>query len=339
MATSGHKHSAQSLGEGAAAGDPLQYASSYHAPVLCKAVVEGVVTNRGGVYVDATLGGGGHSAALLEALAPEGRVLGIDQDPDAHTAATARLATERERGRFQLVPGNFSDVEGLLRQAGVPVVEGLLLDLGVSSHQIDTPARGFSFRAEGALDMRMNPDAPYDASDLVNTWSAAELRRIFRVYGEEPRARRIAEAVVAARPLTTTSDLADCVRRLVPAREANKTLARVFQALRIVVNGEMEALEQALDASVRVLKPGGRFAVISYHSLEDRRVKRFFRYGNLEGIARKDLYGNLLTPWELVTRKPIVADAAEVAANPRARSARLRIATRRADASPDGLAT
>jgi 16S rRNA (cytosine1402-N4)-methyltransferase len=259
-------------------------------------VVEGVVTNRHGIYVDATLGGGGHSAALLDALAPEGRVIGIDQDPEACRAARARLANELERGRFQVVPGNFSNVEGLLRQAGAPMVDGLLLDLGVSSHQLDTPARGFSFREAGQLDMRMDPEGDVLAGDLVNTWDEADLRWLFRTYGEERRAARIARAVVERRPLTSTVDLGETVRRVVPDREATKTLARVFQALRIAVNAELEALEQALAAAARVLKPGGRIAVISYHSLEDRRVKRFFRYGNLEGNPVRDIYGNLIAP-------------------------------------------
>ncbi|WP_456425867.1 16S rRNA (cytosine(1402)-N(4))-methyltransferase RsmH [Rhodocaloribacter sp.] len=312
--------------------DPLRYATGYHAPVLCKAVVEGLVTDPRGVYVDATLGGGGHSAALLEALAPEGRVIGIDRDPAALAAARERLAAEIARGRFLALEGNFADLEGLLAEVGVSTVDGLLLDLGVSSRQIDAPERGFSYRTEGPLDMRMNPDTGLSADTVVNAWEERELRRVLRAYGEEPRAARIARAIVAARPLATTTELAEVVRRTVPGREAVKTLSRVFQAIRIAVNGELEALERALDAAARLVRPGGRIAVISYHSLEDRRVKRILRFGNLEGRAVRDLYGNLIAPWREIHRRPVRADEAEVAANPRARSARLRIAERRADA-------
>ncbi len=311
---------------------PLRYATGYHAPVLCKAVVEGLVTDPRGVYVDVTLGGGGHSAALLEALAPAGRVIGIDQDPAALAEVRRRLASEIESGRLLVLEGNFADVETLLAEAGIAAVHGMLFDLGVSSRQIDAPERGFSYRAEGPLDMRMNPHTGRSADTVVNAWEERELRRVLRAYGEEPRAAKIARAVTAARPLTTTTELAEVVRRAVPEREAVKTLSRVFQAIRIAVNAELEALERALDAAARLVRPGGRIAVISYHSLEDRRVKRILRYGNLEGQAIRDLYGNLIAPWREVHRRPLTADEAEVAANPRARSARLRIAERRADA-------
>lgn len=306
--------------------EPLRYATSYHAPVLCKAVIDGLVTDRAGCYVDATLGGGGHSAALLDALAPEGRVLGIDQDAAALAAARQRLAPAGDR--FRALPGNFGDLDALLAEAGVDRVDGVLLDLGVSSHQIDTPGRGFSYLAEGPLDMRMNPAAGRTAHEVVNAWGEADLRRVLRAYGEEPRAAKIARAIVAARPLETTTALAAVVRAAVPGREAVKTLSRVFQALRIAVNAELDRLEDALEAATRVVRPGGRIAVISYHSLEDRRVKRFLRYGNLEGTPVRDLYGNVLAPWRELTRRPRTADPAEVAANPRARSARLRLAER-----------
>ena len=202
----------------------------------------------------------------------------------------------------------------------------MLLDLGVSSHQIDTPERGFSFDADGPLDMRMGDDAPLDAATIVNTWSEADLRHLLRTLGEEPRAPKLARRIVEARPLETTGDLADVVRRTVPYRETGKTLARVFQAVRIAVNDELGALERALAGALAVLRPGGRVAVISYHSLEDRRVKRYLRYGNFEGEPVRDFYGNLQTPWRQVVRKPITADEAEIRANPRARSARLRVA-------------
>jgi len=312
-------------------GDPLRFATDYHAPVLCTTVVDLLVTAPGGVYVDATLGGGGHTAALLDALAPDGRVIGIDQDADALATVRTRLGDALEQGRLQLIRGNFGKLERLLHDAGLTAIDGLLLDLGVSSHQFDVAARGFSFQNEAPLDMRMDTRHGITADEVVNRWSEDELRRVLYEYGEERRGGRIARAIVEARPIATTTELADVVRRVVPTRDEVKILARVFQGIRIAVNAELERLEQALDAGVRVLRPGGRMAVISYHSLEDRRVKRFFRYGNLRGEPVRDLYGNLLTPWKEVTRKPVMPDDDEVEANPRARSARLRVAERRKD--------
>lgn len=317
------------------AGDLLSYATAFHAPVLCNAVIEGLVTDRAGLYVDATLGGGGHSAALLDALASEGHVVGVDQDAEALAVATARLTREVEQGRFRTVHGNFGDLERCLAAIDVTEIDGLLLDLGVSSHQLDAPERGFSYRAEGVLDMRMDRQSGVSADDVVNHWDDADLRWMLRRFGEESRASRIARAIVAARPIATTTALADVVRRAVPVRDEVKTLARVFQAIRIAVNAELERLEEALAVGLKLLRPGGRMAVISYHSLEDRRVKRFLRYGNLQGEPIRDFYGNLLTPWRRVTRKPITPNEAEIAANPRARSARLRIAERLDDASTD----
>ena len=320
--------------EARAPDDPLRYATGYHAPVLLQTVVEFLVTDPAGVYVDATLGGGGHSAALLDVLAPAGRVIGIDQDADALAAAEERLAFDQEAGRFQTIRGNFQRLDALLEAAGVPVVDGLLLDLGVSSHQFDEAARGFSFQAEAPLDMRMDTRGGLSADEIVNGWDERDLRHVLRAYGEEPRASRIARAIVEARPVATTTELADLVRSVVATRDEVKTLARVFQGLRIAVNRELEVLEDVLAASVQVLRPGGRLVVISYHSLEDRRVKRYLRYGNLEGKPVRDLYGRLIAPFDELTRKPVEADAEEVAANPRARSARLRAAERR---EPDDL--
>jgi 16S rRNA (cytosine1402-N4)-methyltransferase len=314
------------------------YATGYHAPVLYKEVVDELVTDPAGTYVDGTLGGGGHAAALLDALAPEGRVVGIDQDPEALQAATERLGDAAKAGRFHTTRGNFGDLEALLRAEDIESVDGVLLDLGVSSHQIDEAARGFAYAASGPLDMRMDTDAPLSAADLVNRAEPDELVRILRAYGEEPRAPRIVRAILAARPIDTTAQLADAVRSAVYAREEVKTLSRVFQALRIAVNDELAVLERALVASLRVLKIGGRLAVIAYHSLEDRRAKQFLRYGNFEGEPVRDFYGKLLTPWDLVTKKPITASDDEVAANPRARSARLRVAAKR-DPEESGLGT
>lgn len=308
--------------------DPLRYASSYHAPVLAREVVDGLVTIPDGVYVDGTLGGGGHSAALLDALAPDGLVLGIDQDADAIATAEARLADAILDGRFRTLRGNFADMETLLAQDGTDGVEGVLLDLGISSHQIDEATRGFAFSADGPLDMRMDADQGETVAELIERLDVQSLTDILRAYGEEPRAWPIANAIAEAQPQTTAA-LADAVRSAVPTREEVKSLARVFQALRIAVNDEIAVLEQVLEAALAVLKPGGRLAVIAYHSLEDRRAKHFLRFGNLDGEARKDLFGNLLTPFDLVTRKPITASDEEIAANPRARSARLRIATKK----------
>lgn len=312
--------------------DPLRYATAYHAPVLYKAVVEGLITDRRGLYVDATLGGGGHTAALLDVLAPEGRVVGIDQDADALAAARARLAGAVEQGRLRTIHGNFGDLAQLLEAAGITQVDGLLLDLGVSSYQIDTAERGFSYREGGALDMRMDAARRLSADEVVNAWEEAALRRLLQAYGEEPRAGRVARAIVRARPVESTEALAAVVRSAVPERDEVKTLSRVFQAIRIAVNDELTVLERVLEAGTEVVRPGGRMAVISYHSLEDRRVKRFFRYGNLEGEPVRDVYGNRLAPWTEVTRKPVEASAREVEVNPRARSARLRIAERVAGA-------
>ena len=311
--------------------DPLRYATDFHAPVLSHDVRTRLVTDPSGRYVDATLGGGGHARALLDALGPEGGVLGIDRDPDALATARDRLDAEQEAGRFRAVRGTFGDLQALLEAEKFIPIDGLLLDLGVSSEQIDAPERGFSFQEEGPLDMRMDPTQGLTARRIVNDWSERDLRSVLREYGEERRAGRIAHAIVEERPLETTRDLADLVRSVVPPPDEVKTLARVFQGLRIVVNTELEELEAALRQSVEVVRPGGRIAVISYHSLEDRRAKRFLRYGNFDGEPRRDLYGNLVAPWREVPRGPIAADEAEVEANPRARSAHLRVAERRDD--------
>jgi 16S rRNA (cytosine1402-N4)-methyltransferase len=289
------------------------------------------VTAPDGRYVDATLGGGGHTRALLDALGPAAVVLGVDRDADALAAARERLAGEREAGRFRAVRGTFGDLGALLEAEDFVPVDGLLLDLGVSSYQIDAPERGFSFQEEGPLDMRMDPRQGLTARQVVNDWSERDLREVLREYGEERRAGTVAHALVEARPLDTTRELAETVRSVVPPPDETKTLARVFQALRIVVNAELEELEQVLEQSPDLVRPGGRIAVISYHSLEDRRVKRFLRYGNFEGTPRRDLYGNLVAPWRETPRGPIEAGEAEVEANPRARSARLRVAERRSD--------
>lgn len=311
--------------------DPLRYATDYHAPVLSRDVRAHLITTREGRYVDATLGGGGHAEALLDALGPEATVLGIDQDADAIAAARDRLADAEAEECFRAVRGRFGNLHALLEDEHFMPVDGLLLDLGVSSYQIDDPERGFSFQEEGPLDMRMDTRQGLTARRIVNDWGEADLRAVLRDYGEEQRAGTVAHALVEARPLDTTEELAEVVRSVVPPPDEVKTLARVFQGLRIVVNSELEELEQVLEESPEMVRTGGRIAVISYHSLEDRRAKRFLRYGNFEGEPRRDLYGALVAPWEEMPRGPIEAGEAEVEANPRARSARLRVAERRDD--------
>jgi 16S rRNA (cytosine1402-N4)-methyltransferase len=302
--------------------------SDYHDPVLWKSVLEGLVTDPRGVYVDATLGGGGHTAALLSRLDPEGRIIAVDRDEDALDVAGRRLAEDVSAGRLTLERANFGDIEGVLSRLGVDRVDGVLLDIGVSSHQIDTPDRGFSHRFEGPLDMRMDRRRRETAADLVNGLEESDLADLIYEFGEEPASRRIARRIVAERPVETTTELADIVRSSVPDRTEAKSVARVFQALRIAVNAELEELEDALHGCTRIVRAGGRLVVISYHSLEDRRVKRFMRSGNFEGRVVRDLYGNHLTPWRELTKKPVGADEEEIERNPRARSARLRIAER-----------
>jgi 16S rRNA (cytosine1402-N4)-methyltransferase len=313
-----------------ATGETQTYATRYHAPVLCKAVVDSLITDRTGTYVDGTLGGGGHTAALLDALEVGGRVVGIDRDAQACAESARRLATAIESGRLVIVRGNFSDVETLLADVGMTDVDGVLLDLGVSSYQLDEAERGFSYMQDGPLDMRMDAESPTTAQTLVNTLPESDLRHVLRSLGEEPRAAAIARAICEARPMHSTGHLAETVRSQARAAETIKTLSRVFQALRLAVNREIEALEEALQSATHVVRPGGRIAVISYHSLEDRRVKRFLRFGNFRGESVKDVYGNLLSPWSPITRHPVLPGEDELEQNPRARSAKLRVAERTA---------
>ncbi len=303
----------------------MTVSAAFHTPVLCHTVLELLVTAKDGVYVDGTLGGGGHSAALLAALTPAARVIGIDCDAQAIEAARVRL---QAASNFMALRGNFSRLTAMLENQGIRQVDGLVLDLGVSSHQLDHAPRGFSHRYEGALDMRMNQQAATRAAEIINEWPPEALAKALFRWGEEPRARRITQAIAKERPITSTTALASIVRRAVPARHEAKTLARVFQAIRIGVNGELQALESALKQAPDVVKVGGRLVVISYHSLEDRRVKRVMRHGNLTGDPVRDLYGHSLSPWRALLKKPAMAEEDEVRRNPRARSAKLRAAAR-----------
>lgn len=295
----------------------------YHIPALLEQCMTGLDIKPGGTYVDVTFGGGGHSRELLRRLGPEGRLIGMDQDLDA-------LANSPEGDpRFTFVHGNFAFLKNYMRYCGVSEADGLLADLGVSFHHFDDPGRGFSFRSDGRLDMRMNRAAQHDAAWVVATYSQEQLADVLYLYGELKQARRMAAAIVKARalqPIVTTAQLEQAVRPLIRPAQAKKELAQVFQALRIEVNHEIEALRRLLTQSLQVLKPGGRLAVITYHSLEDRLVKNFMRSGNLEGRVAKDFYGRVLTPWQVVNNRVIVPDEAEVQRNPRSRSAKLRVA-------------
>ena len=296
----------------------------YHVPALLDECITGLNIQPGGTYVDVTYGGGGHSRAIMERLGPQGRLIAFDQDQDAAANALADP-------RFTFVHSNFAFLRNFLRFHGVDRVDGLLADLGVSFHHFDSGERGFSFRADAPLDMRMNRDAAVSAATLVATAGEDELARILHLYGELRQARRMAAALVRARErgaLTTTGQLVEAVRPLVRPAQEKKELAQVFQALRIAVNHEMDALEALLQQSLQVLAPGGRLVVLTYHSLEDRMVKNFVRSGNVQGVVEKDFYGRVNAPLRAVNNKVIVAGEEEVARNPRSRSAKLRVAQR-----------
>jgi 16S rRNA (cytosine1402-N4)-methyltransferase len=301
----------------------------YHQPVMLRECLEGLqllpqALHPNGIYVDLTFGGGGHSKAILAQLGPGGRLFGFDQDRDAKEEAS-----KIEDPRFSFVEANFRHLKRYLKLYGVRAVDGILADLGISSHQIDEPERGFSTRFDADLDMRMNQASDLTASEIVNTYPERELHRILGMYGEVKNAKSLAAALVARRisaPINTVNELKEVLNRFAPRGKEFKYQAQVFQALRIVVNDELKALEEMLQQAAEVLKPGGRLVVMSYHSLEDRPVKHFMAKGKFSGEAEKDLYGNLQRPLEPVTRKPIEPAAEEIAQNNRARSARLRIA-------------
>ena len=297
-------------------------AEAYHIPALLAESVDGLQIVPSGIYLDVTFGGGGHSREILNRLGPDGRLIAFDQDEDVAQNALADH-------RFMLIRSNFRYMKNFLRYFGIEEVDGVLADLGVSSHHFDDSERCFSFRFEGDLDMRMNRSARKSAADILNSYTAEQLSDIFYHYGELKNARSIAAAILAAREngrITTTGQLLTILRPFTGRDREKKVLAQAFQALRIEVNGEMDALREMLLRSLEMLKPGGRISVISYHSLEDRLVKNFFRSGNFEGKLVRDFYGNVETPFELVNRKVIVPSAEEQQKNPRSRSAKLRIA-------------
>ncbi len=294
----------------------------YHIPALLKETIQGLDIKPDGIYVDVTFGGGGHSRAIIDELSASGHLYGFDQDYDACQNAI-------DDPRFTFVYSNFKFLRNFLHYYNVDGVDGILADLGVSFHHFDDPERGFSFRWEGPLDMRMNRKAPRSAAWYVNNWSEEQLADALYLYGELKNARRFATAIVKVRnasPIETVESLLAAINPLINPKKEKKELAQVFQALRIVVNGEIDALGSFLTQALNALKPGGRLVVITYHSLEDRLVKNFMRAGNLEGKVEQDFYGKKLSPLKLLTSKPVTASEEEVERNPRARSAKLRIA-------------
>jgi 16S rRNA (cytosine1402-N4)-methyltransferase len=299
--------------------------SEYHVPVMLQACIDGLAIHPNGTYVDVTFGGGGHSKEIVNRLR-SGKLYGFDQDEDAEQNIP-------DDPRFVFVRSNFKYLTNFLKYHGVDQVDGILADLGVSSHHFDHRERGFSFRyEEGDLDMRMNRKAGLKASDVVNQYTEERLATVFYQYGELKNSRKIASALVKARsvaPMETVSDFLEVIKPYFFREKEKKDMARVFQALRIEVNQEMEALEQLLQQSLAVLKPGGRMVVMTYHSLEDRLVKNFFKTGNFEGKSEQDFYGNFLTPFKLINNKVLVADLEEQERNPRSRSAKLRIAEKK----------
>lgn len=301
---------------------------TYHNPVLLQPCIDYLQIKPDGIYVDVTFGGGGHSREILKHLTT-GHLFGFDQDPDAHNNTI-------DDERFTLVASNFRHLKNSLRFHGIRKIDGLLADLGISSHQIDEPTRGFSVRFEGPLDMRMNPSKNLDARTLINTYPEEELTRIFKDYGELNKAYYLARTLVADRSeksIDTTEDLKTALKNFVPGYKSGKFWAQVFQAIRMEVNDEMGALHELLEQSTEILNPGGRLVFMSYHSLEDRPVKNYFKTGNIQGEPEKDFYGNLIRPLNPITRKPVIANDAETNLNPRARSAKLRVAEKIADPS------
>ena len=295
--------------------------SAYHIPVLLEACIEGLAIQPSGVYVDVTFGSGAHSNAILERLSEKGRLHAFDQDWDA-------LANTTQDSRLNVIHGNFRYLKKLLKLEGVIAIDGLLADLGVSSHQLDMPERGFSFRHEAELDMRMNVDQVITAKQILNSYDANQLQYLLSTYGEIRNARTLAQRIVQQRQqkdILTTGDLNSILEQSWMGNH-NRYFAQVYQAIRIEVNEELKVIEDMLQGAAELLKPGGRLVIMSYHSLEDRIVKNFFKTGNVEGKVVKDDFGKIWTPFKLITRKPLEADPKEIQDNPRSRSAKLRIA-------------
>ena len=296
--------------------------SEYHNPVLLLPSVDALVTKADGIYADATFGGGGHSREILSRLSPKGKLISFDRDADALQGAI-------DDPRFTLIHNNFRFIHNYTLLHSPQGLDGILADLGVSSHQFDTARRGFSFRYSAPLDMRMNVQGGKTAADIVNSYTQEELEKVLRLYGEVDGARRVAQLITAARakaPILSTDDLDNAIAAALPSFAEHKFLAKVYQALRIEVNEEMRSLEKMLSGAAASLKTGGRLVVITYHSLEDRMVKNFIRSGNVGGEESKDVFGRISAPLKAVNRKPILPEETEIANNTRARSAKLRIA-------------
>ena len=296
----------------------------YHVPVLLGPSVDALKVKPDGIYLDLTFGGGGHSREILSRLGPAGRLIAFDRDIDA-------FINKPEDNRLLLIHGNFRFIDNFLRYYGIGSVDGIIADLGVSSHHFDTAGRGFTFQQEALLDMRMNTAGGITAMRVVNFYDQDKLTDLFRSYGELDNAYRLSQFICKAREgviLKTNKDLVEAVKPCLPKYGENKILAKIFQAIRIEVNGELTALKSMLSQSVKIVKPGGILSVITYHSLEDRLVKNFIRAGKFEGAADKDIYGNTFTPFKSVTNKIIIPDDAEINVNNRSRSAKLRIAER-----------
>ncbi|MDY0200413.1 MAG: 16S rRNA (cytosine(1402)-N(4))-methyltransferase RsmH [Tenuifilaceae bacterium] len=298
---------------------------AYHVPVLLHESIEGLNILPNGTYLDLTFGGGGHSREIIKHLSPKGRLIAFDQDK-------AAFANAIDDSRFMLIHSNFRYFKNFLRYHKIAKVDGILADLGVSSMHFDSPERGFSFRFEGPLDMRMNQNSKITAKQVVNTYGEKELAQLLTVYGEVSNARKIAQALVKQRessPISTVEKLVEILSPMFPAQITHKQLAKIFQAIRIEVNQEMETLKQMLEATTFSLKPNGRLVVISYHSLEDRLVKNFIRSGNFDGKVEADFYGNVVSDFEQINRKVIVPSEEELDENTRSRSAKLRIAQKK----------
>lgn len=294
----------------------------YHIPALLNECIEGLDIKPDGTYVDVTFGGGGHSRAIMNLLGEKGHLYGFDQDQDA-------IANAIDDPRFTFVYSNFAFISNFMRYHGVKQADGILADLGVSFHHFDESSRGFSFRFDGTLDMRMNQKGEKDARWIIANYSEEQLAQILYLYGELKTSRKIAAAIVKARDkktINTTGELLEIIKPFIKPAQEKKELAQVFQSLRIEVNNEINVLKSLLEQSVKVLKPGGRLVILTYHSLEDRLVKNFFKSGNIEGKVEKDFFGRINTPFRLVNNKVITASDEEVEYNPRSRSAKLRIA-------------
>lgn len=298
---------------------------NYHKPVLLHPSVDALISNPKGIYVDCTFGGGGHSRLILEKLSPEGKLFAFDQDYDA-------IANLIQDSRFTFIQQNFRYLKNSLRFYKVDAVDGILADLGVSSHQFDMPLRGFSTRFDGPLDMRMNNKQSLSAKDIINNYTEDQLAEIFYLYGELKQSRKISREIIEARKekhIETTSDLKVIFEKSIPSFKQNKFFAQLFQALRIEVNDELNALKELLTQSYEMLKPGGKLVFISYHSLEDRLVKKFLKTGLFKGEPERDIYGNWDKPFDIPYSKAIIPNQEEILDNTRARSAKMRIATKR----------